>query len=47
MREQDVDTFYELGIGRVLSGLVRRIDRDLRGVSVGTPAEIETTLKSV
>jgi [acyl-carrier-protein] S-malonyltransferase len=41
MAHSGVHTLYELGAGRVLSGLVRRIDRDLDAVAVGTPAEIE------
>jgi [acyl-carrier-protein] S-malonyltransferase len=45
MKEQGVDTLVEIGAGRVLTGLVRRIDREIRGLSVGTPAEIEALLK--
>jgi [acyl-carrier-protein] S-malonyltransferase len=41
MAHSGVHTLYELGAGKVLSGLVRRIDRDLDAVAVGTPAEIE------
>ncbi len=47
MRAQGVDTFVEVGAGKVLSGLVRRIDRDARCHAVGTPAEIEAFLKTV
>src|SRR4029450_12930040 len=32
-----VTTFYEIGAGKVLSGLVRRIVDGARGVSIGTP----------
>ncbi len=45
MKDRGVDRVVELGAGRVLSGLARRIDRDLSASSVGTPAEIETFLK--
>src|SRR5207237_9872918 len=34
-----VEEVVELGAGRVLAGLVKRIDRDLAATSVGTPAE--------
>ena len=47
MKGEGVDTVIELGVGRVLSGLVKRIDRDLAVMSVGTPAEIETFLKTL
>lgn len=41
---RDVDTLVELGAGKVLSGLTRRIDRDLTGRAVETPADIEGLL---
>jgi [acyl-carrier-protein] S-malonyltransferase len=47
LKEQGVDTLVELGAGRVLSGLVRRIDRELVASSVGTPAEIEALVKKL
>ncbi|ATI11257.1 MULTISPECIES: ACP S-malonyltransferase [Acetobacter] len=42
-----VDTFVEIGAGKVLSGLVRRIDAEVSGLSVGTPADIESFLKTL
>ncbi|MCG0996724.1 ACP S-malonyltransferase [Acetobacter persici] len=46
MTGMGVDTFIEIGAGKVLSGLVRRIDPEVSTSSIGTPAEIETLLKS-
>jgi [acyl-carrier-protein] S-malonyltransferase len=36
-----VDTFIEIGPGQVLSGIVRRCDRSVRIISVGTPEGLE------
>ncbi len=47
LRDHGVETIAELGPGSVLSGLNRRIDRDLVGVSVATPAEVESFLQSM
>ena len=42
-----VDSFVELGAGKVLSGLVRRIAPDARTANAGTPAEVEAVLKGL
>jgi [acyl-carrier-protein] S-malonyltransferase len=42
-----VDGFAELGSGKVLSGLVRRVARDARVTAVGTPAELESFAKEL
>ncbi len=39
-----VTTLYEIGSGKVLSGLARRIDRGIATVNVGGPADIEAFL---
>ncbi|MBE0692929.1 MAG: ACP S-malonyltransferase, partial [Aquamicrobium sp.] len=36
-----VTTLYEIGAGKVLSGLARRIDRNIATVNIGGPADIE------
>ncbi len=41
-----VATLYEIGSGKILSGLARRIDREIATVNVGSPAEIETAMSS-
>jgi [acyl-carrier-protein] S-malonyltransferase len=46
---EGVHTFVEVGPGNVLSGLIKRIDRDARTISVSTPeslAKLEETLSS-
>ena len=47
MRDEGTDTIVEIGAGKVLSGLVRRIDRDLKSISVSTPGDIEDLVKSL
>ena len=42
-----VDSFVELGAGKVLSGLTKRVLPDAAAVSVGTPADIESLLKTL
>jgi [acyl-carrier-protein] S-malonyltransferase len=42
-----VDNFVEIGAGKVLSGLVRRIARDAKVTTIGTPAELEAFAKEL
>ncbi|WP_375668200.1 ACP S-malonyltransferase [Bartonella sp. AP36NXGY] len=39
-----VDTLFEVGSGKVLTGLTRRINKDIKGVTIGTVDEIESAL---
>ena len=45
--EGGVEEVVEIGAGRVLAGLVRRIDRTLATRSVGTPDEVEALVQSL
>jgi [acyl-carrier-protein] S-malonyltransferase len=45
MKAAGVDRMVELGAGKVLTGLLKRIDGDIAGSSVGTPADIEAFMK--
>ncbi len=47
MRDAGIDTLVEVGAGRVLTGLTRRIDRELTGIPVGVPDEVDGFLKSL
>ena len=47
LKDQGVDSLVEVGAGKVLSGLARRIDRDLAAVQAGTPETIEAFLESL
>ncbi|MBK17990.1 MAG: [acyl-carrier-protein] S-malonyltransferase [Rhodospirillaceae bacterium] len=46
MKEDGVDKLVEIGSGKVLAGLVRRIDREISAVSVSDPESVESFLAS-
>ena len=46
MASAGVDTLIEVGAGKVLTGLARRIDRSLSASAVGTVADVEALLET-
>jgi [acyl-carrier-protein] S-malonyltransferase len=42
-----VTTLYEIGSGKVLTGLARRIDKNISGVAVNTPADIDAAIAAI
>lgn len=47
MHQKGVDTFVEIGAGKVLSGLAKRIHPDIKAITLNTPQDIEEFLKTV
>jgi len=47
MRELGVDTFVEVGTGKVLTGMIRRIDKELAGMSVQSADDIDAFISSL
>ncbi|MBB4228289.1 ACP S-malonyltransferase [Rhizobium mongolense] len=43
----NVTTLYELGAGKVLTGLARRIDKTVNGIAVNTPADIDAAVAAL
>jgi [acyl-carrier-protein] S-malonyltransferase len=47
LKQHGVEEIVEIGTGRVLTGLAKRIDPDLSARSVGTPAEVESLIEEL
>ena len=47
LKAEGISRLVELGAGKVLSGLARRIDKDLEAAAVGQPADVEVVLKAL
>ena len=47
MRELGVDTFVEVGTGKVLTGMIRRVDRELASMSVQSADDIDAFISSL
>ena len=42
-----IATLYEVGSGKVLTGLARRIDKNISGVAINTPADIDAAIAAI
>ncbi len=47
MRAEGVEQLVEIGAGRVLTGLVKRIEKDLSAVTINNPHDIDSFLKTL
>lgn len=47
LAEHGVGNVWEIGSGKVLSGLLRRIDRNLKATAIGTPEDVQSALDSL
>jgi [acyl-carrier-protein] S-malonyltransferase len=44
MGQQGVTEIWEIGAGKALSGMIRRIDREIATKAVGTPEDVAAVL---
>ena len=47
MIEADIHTIVEIGAGKVLAGLARRIEPELEALSLGTVGDVEAFLENI
>jgi len=47
MADNGIQALIEAGSGKVLTGLARRISRDLKGIPVGTPEDVDKALEAL
>lgn len=47
MKSKGIDTYVEIGTGKVLSSLVKRLDKDATGISVQGPEDIDALMKTL
>ena len=47
LKSKGVDSMIEVGAGKILSGLVKRIDKEIAPANAHTPSEIEAVLKTL
>jgi [acyl-carrier-protein] S-malonyltransferase len=47
MRAAGVEELVEIGCGKVLSGMVKRIDKEMTARNAETPADIEALLAAL
>jgi [acyl-carrier-protein] S-malonyltransferase len=44
MTANGITLFYEIGSGKVLAGLAKRIDAAVNAASIGSPADVDAVL---
>ncbi|MEC7965882.1 MAG: malonyl CoA-acyl carrier protein transacylase, partial [Pseudomonadota bacterium] len=47
MAGQGVDAIWEVGAGKALSGMVRRIERSITCTAIGTPEDVQKAVASL
>jgi len=47
LRRHDVDNLVEVGAGKVLTTMLKRIDKEISGLAVSGPEDIDAFLKSL